>query len=167
VEISEEHALLVCGRHFQFFLHVCPPPPNYPPHLLNKVEWVISYATILHPFHVHDGVWNGTQLCLKANQLMVAKDQEERVCKGKTSNYLTQLENFFIIIIIIKCHTCNYLSIMVQHYHNPQSGLLNHASIKKVCYMQWPHHLCSIDNGYYCMVNWSYSLGTNTKLNLF
>jgi len=30
---------------------------------------------------VHDGVWNGTQLCLKVNQLMVAKDQEGRVCK--------------------------------------------------------------------------------------
>jgi hypothetical protein len=55
----------------------------------------ISYATFLHPFHViwlllllllppfhvHDGVWNGTKLCLKVNQLMVAKDQEGRVCK--------------------------------------------------------------------------------------
>jgi hypothetical protein len=55
---------------------------------------------------------------------------------------------------------------MVQHYHNLQSGLLNHASIKKVCYMQWPHHLCNIDNEY-CMVNWSYSLGTNTKLKIY
>jgi hypothetical protein len=27
-EISEEHALLVCGRHFQMFLHVLRPPPH-------------------------------------------------------------------------------------------------------------------------------------------
>jgi hypothetical protein len=97
-------------------------------------------------------------------KLMVAKDQEERVCKGKTRNYSTQLKKFFIIII--KCHTCNYLSIMVQHYHNPQSGLLNHGHIKKVCYTQWLHHLCNIDNGY-CMVNWSYNLGTNIQSKIY
>lgn len=56
---------------------------------------------------------------------------------------------------------------MVQHYHNPQKGLLNHASIKKVCYMQWPHHLCNIDNGYLygkLVITWEQ---INTKLNLF
>lgn len=82
---------------FPIFFCMCSSlPPNYLPHLLNKVEWFISYATFLHPFHViwllllllppfhvHDRVWNGTQLCLKVNQLMVAKDQEERVCKRK------------------------------------------------------------------------------------
>jgi hypothetical protein len=44
---------------------------------------------------------------------------------------------------------------MVQHYHNPQSGLLNHAKYQKgVLYTMAPP-FCVILTMDICMVNWS------------